>query len=37
VQALGLGLGTLLHEMGVPLELATGHDYRAYSASIKSR
>jgi phosphomannomutase/phosphoglucomutase len=30
VQALGLGLGTLLHEMGVPLELATGHDYRAY-------
>jgi phosphomannomutase/phosphoglucomutase len=35
VQALGLGLGTLLHEMGVPLELATGHDYRAYSASIK--
>jgi len=35
VQALGLGLGTLLHEMGVPLELATGHDYRAYSSSIK--
>jgi len=35
VQALGLGLGTLLHEMGVPLELATGHDYRAYSQSIK--
>ncbi len=35
VQALGLGLGTLLQEMGAPLELATGHDYRAYSASIK--
>ncbi|HYA80845.1 MAG TPA: phosphomannomutase/phosphoglucomutase [Methylocystis sp.] len=35
VQALGFGLGTLLHEMGVPLELATGHDYRSYSASIK--
>ncbi len=35
VQALGLGLGTLLHEMGAPLELATGHDYRSYSASIK--
>ncbi len=35
VQALGLGLGTLLHEMGVPLELVTGHDYRAYSSSIK--
>jgi phosphomannomutase/phosphoglucomutase len=35
VQALGLGLGTLIHEMGVPPELVTGHDYRAYSASIK--
>jgi phosphomannomutase/phosphoglucomutase len=35
VQALGLGLGTLIHEMGVPLELVTGHDYRAYSSSIK--
>ena len=35
VQALGLGLGTLLHEMGVRPDLATGHDYRSYSASIK--
>ena len=35
VQALGMGLGTLLHEMGVKPELATGHDFRAYSASIK--
>lgn len=35
VQALGLGLGTLLHEMGVKPELATGHDFRSYSASIK--
>ncbi len=35
VQALGLGLGTLLHEMGVAPELVTGHDYRSYSASIK--
>lgn len=35
VQALGMGLGTLLHDMGVPLEIVTGHDYRAYSASIK--
>src|ERR1700757_3701779 len=35
VQALGLGLGTLLHEMGVRPELVTGHDYRSYSASIK--
>ncbi len=35
VQALGMGLGTLLHEMGVKPELATGHDFRAYSSSIK--
>jgi phosphomannomutase/phosphoglucomutase len=35
VQALGLGLGTLIREMGVKPEIVTGHDYRAYSASIK--
>ncbi len=35
IQALGLGLGTLLHEMGVKPELATGHDFRSYSSSIK--
>ena len=35
VQALGMGLGTLIHEMGVKPELVTGHDYRSYSASIK--
>jgi phosphomannomutase/phosphoglucomutase len=35
VQALGLGLGTLIHDMGVAPELVTGHDFRAYSASIK--
>jgi phosphomannomutase/phosphoglucomutase len=35
VQALGLGLGTLLHEMGVKPEIVTGHDFRSYSASIK--
>src|ERR1700684_4703262 len=35
VQALGLGLGTLLHEMGVRPELVTGHDFRSYSSSIK--
>ena len=35
VQALGLGLGTLLHDMGVKPELVTGHDFRAYSSSIK--
>ena len=35
VQALGLGLGTLLHEMGVRPDIVTGHDFRSYSASIK--
>src|SRR6188474_2018913 len=35
VQALGLGLGTLIHELGVKPELVTGHDFRSYSASIK--
>ncbi|SRR5579885_1618473 len=35
VQALGLGLGTYLHELGVRPKIATGHDYRSYSLSIK--
>ena len=35
VQALGLGLGTLIQEMGVKPEIVTGHDFRSYSASIK--
>ena len=35
VQALGLGLGTLLDELGVRKEVVVGHDFRAYSASIK--
>ena len=35
VEALGLGLGTLLHEMEVRPEVVTGHDFRSYSASIK--
>ena len=35
MQALGLGLGTLIHELGVKPELVTGHDFRGYSASIK--
>ncbi|MCK0195613.1 phosphomannomutase/phosphoglucomutase [Ancylobacter sp. 6x-1] len=36
VQALGMGLGTLIHEAGVRPELVTGHDFRGYSASIKN-
>ena len=35
VQALGLGLAALLHEMGVKPEVVTGHDFRAYSGAIK--
>lgn len=35
VEALGLGLGTLIREMGVRPEIVTGHDFRSYSASIK--
>jgi len=35
IQALGLGLGTLIHELGVKPEIAVGHDYRSYSTSIK--
>jgi phosphomannomutase / phosphoglucomutase len=35
VQALGMGLGTLMHEMDVAPDIVTGHDYRSYSASIK--
>ncbi|MEM8837456.1 MAG: phosphomannomutase/phosphoglucomutase, partial [Pseudomonadota bacterium] len=35
VQALGAGIGTVMHEMGVKPEIVTGHDFRGYSASIK--
>jgi phosphomannomutase/phosphoglucomutase len=35
MQALGLGLGTYLHQIGVQPKLVTGHDYRSYSLSIK--
>ncbi len=35
VQALGMGLGTLIHELGVKPEIVTGHDFRGYSASVK--
>jgi phosphomannomutase / phosphoglucomutase len=35
VQALGQGLGTLIHELGVAPAIVTGHDFRAYSASVK--
>ena len=35
IQALGLGLGTYLHEIGVKPKIVTGHDFRSYSLSIK--
>ncbi|WP_019960977.1 phosphomannomutase/phosphoglucomutase [Woodsholea maritima] len=35
VQALGMGLGTLIHELGRPAKIVTGHDFRSYSLSIK--
>ena len=35
VQALGMGLGTLIGQMQVRPEVVTGHDFRSYSASIK--
>ena len=35
IQALGLGLGTYLHDIGVEPKVVTGHDFRSYSLSIK--
>ncbi|HEX2653267.1 MAG TPA: phosphomannomutase/phosphoglucomutase [Xanthobacteraceae bacterium] len=35
IQALGMGLGTLIHQMGVRPAIVTGHDFRSYSASVK--
>ena len=35
VQALGLGLGTLIRELNVKPEIVTGHDFRSYSSAVK--
>src|SRR5277367_4828626 len=35
IQALGMGLGALIAELGARQEVVTGHDFRSYSASIK--
>src|SRR5450432_242989 len=35
IQALGMGLGALISELGAKPEVVTGHDFRGYSASIK--
>jgi phosphomannomutase/phosphoglucomutase len=37
IQALGMGIGTIMHERGItPPAIAVGHDYRSYSAAIKN-
>ena len=35
IQAVGMGLGTLIRRMGIKPEIVTGHDFRGYSSSIK--
>jgi phosphomannomutase/phosphoglucomutase len=35
IQALGLGLGTLIHELGKAPKIVTGHDFRGYSLGVK--
>jgi phosphomannomutase/phosphoglucomutase len=35
VQAIGMGLGTLIRRMGVGPDIVTGHDFRNYSMAIK--
>jgi phosphomannomutase / phosphoglucomutase len=35
VQMLGMGLGTLIHELGVAPKIVVGHDFRSYSLSVK--
>src|ERR1700686_199249 len=35
MQALGLALGTYLHERGLEPKVVVGHDFRSYSLSIK--
>src|SRR5918996_2345635 len=36
VTALGLGLGTQMHERGLRPEIAVGNDYREYSPAVKN-
>jgi phosphomannomutase/phosphoglucomutase len=35
IQALGQGLGTLIHKLGVEPKIVVGHDFRSYSISVK--
>jgi phosphomannomutase/phosphoglucomutase len=34
--AVGLGIGTYLHERGIRPDIVTGHDFRAYSPAVRS-
>ncbi len=34
-QAVGLGLGTLIHRRGVQPQIVVGHDFRSYSSAVK--
>ncbi|MCF6322170.1 MAG: phosphomannomutase/phosphoglucomutase [Rhizobiaceae bacterium] len=36
VQALGMGLGTLIQELGAGPDIVVGHDFRSYSTAIKN-
>jgi phosphomannomutase / phosphoglucomutase len=36
LQAVGLGLATLMRARGVPVRVVIGHDYRSYSAAVKA-
>jgi phosphomannomutase/phosphoglucomutase len=36
IQALGMGLGTLIRRQGVRPDVVTGHDFRSYSAGVKA-
>ncbi|WP_425087730.1 phosphomannomutase/phosphoglucomutase [Stappia sp.] len=35
IQALGMGIATLMRERGTPPNIVVGHDFRSYSAAIK--
>src|SRR5438270_10920872 len=35
MRAVGRGFGTLLHERGIKPSVVTGHDFRAYSGTVK--
>jgi phosphomannomutase / phosphoglucomutase len=36
LEAVGLGLATLMRMRGVPVRIVVGHDYRSYSAAVKA-